>query len=306
MIPSWYDKYKKFIDSSIENYLNDYLSFDNNLWFDEFREAVIYSSKWGKRIRAILAIEFYLIFSWKNFDDLSIDDDIIKYAIAIELLHSYSLVHDDLPCMDNDTFRRWNLTTWKKYNETIATLVWDMLNTISMEIVSSLWNTRLSNYFSNSVWYKWMLWWQVLDIYYEKFPWRLTLEYLNQIHNQKTWALIDSSIVWWIYLAQSDFDIREDLLKNDLEEFLDNYDDFWYNVWLAFQIKDDLLDVEWTNEETWKSVWDNENKWYVYFLWIEKTKKELNNIIDKLFKKSELLKSEKIDFSIKYIAIRKK
>ncbi len=306
MIPSWYDKYKKFIDLSIENYLSDYLSGDNNLWFDEFKEAVLYSSTWGKRIRAILAIEFYLIFSWKSFDDLSFDDDIIKYAIAIELLHSYSLVHDDLPCMDNDTFRRWNLTTWKKYNETIATLVWDMLNTLSMEIVSNLWNKKLSSYFSNSVWYNWMLWWQVLDIYYEKYPWKLTLEYLNQIHNQKTWALIDSSIVGWIYLAQEYFDSRDDWLKKNLDIFLDDYNDFWYNVWLAFQIKDDLLDVEWTKLETWKSVWDNEKKWYVYFLWLDKTKDELNIIIDKLYKKSELLNSEKIDFLIKYIAIRKK
>lgn len=306
MIPSWYDKYKKFIDLSIENYLNDYLSVDNNLWFDEFKEAVLYASRWGKRIRAVLAIEFYLIFSWKSFEDLSIDDDIVKYAIALELLHSYSLVHDDLPCMDNDTFRRWNLTTWKKYNETIATLVWDMLNTLSMEIVSNLWNKKLSSYFSNSVWYNWMLWWQVLDIYYENYPWKLTLEYLNQIHNQKTWALIDSSIVGWIYLAQELFDLRNDWLKSNLDIFLDDYNDFWYNVWLAFQIKDDLLDVEWTKQETWKSVWDSENKWYVYFLWLDKTKDELNNIIDNLYKKSELLNSEKIDFLIKYIAIRKK
>ncbi len=306
MIPEWYNKYKNLIDNSITNYLNSYFIDENNIWLDEFKEAVIYSCKWWKRIRSILSLEFYLIFSWENIDDLDLNSDIIKYCIALELLHSYSLVHDDLPCMDNDTFRRWELTTWKKYSDTIATLVWDMLNSIAYELVWTINNKKLTQYFSNSTGFKWMLWWQVLDIYYEKNPWKLTFEYLNLIHNKKTWALIDASIVWWIYLAEEFFNEREDVIKNKLDDFLNNYDDFWYELWLAFQIKDDLLDVEWTLIETWKSVWWDENKWYVYFLWLEKTKEELNKVIDSLFNKSELLNSEKIDFIIKYIATRKK
>ncbi len=306
MLPSWYDKYKLFIDKSIEIYFLNYFENTNNLGFDEFKEACVYACKWWKRVRAILALEFYIIFSWKKFEEIHYEDDITKYLIAIEILHAYSLVHDDLPCMDNDTIRRWELTTWKKYNETTATLVWDMLNTLSIDLVNSIWSQKLTSYFAKSAWFEWMLWWQVLDLYYERNSWQLTYEFLKLTHDKKTWALIDASIVGWIYIAEKIFADREDILKQNLDLFLNDYNDFWYNVWLAFQIKDDLLDVEWTAEETWKSVWSWEKKWFVHFLWLEKTHKELNRIMDSLFLKSELLHSEKIDFLLKYIATRKK
>jgi geranylgeranyl diphosphate synthase type II len=210
-----------------------------------------------KRIRSILAIEFYLIFSWKKFRDLSFDNDIIKLCIAIELLHSYSLVHDDLPAMDNDIYRRWQLTVWKKFWETNAVLVWDLLNSMSYEIISSIKNSQiLSNYFWKAISIKWMIWWQVLDLFYEKNPDKLTLKNLIEVHNKKTGALIEFSIISWILLARLD-------LKNNIKKFFE----FWRKIWLAFQIKDDLLDVEWSFKETWKSVWDWENKWFVYFMW---------------------------------------
>lgn len=307
MLPSWYEKYKNFIDDSITDFLENEFSQERNYWLDEIKEATIYSCKWWKRIRSILALEFFIIFSWIKFESISKSDDIVKFLIALELLHSYSLVHDDLPCMDNDDFRRWELTTWKKYNDTTATLVWDLLNSLSLQLVWEINNSKLTSYFWKAVWIKWMLWWQVLDIFYEKNPWRLTLEYLKEIHDKKTWALIDSSIVWWIYLANEYFDKRQDLeTKEKLNIFLDEYNDFWFNLWRAFQLKDDLLDYEWTFEETWKSVWDNEQKWYVYFMWMEKTKEELWILIDKCFNLSNYLWSEKIDFLIKYIWTRKK
>lgn len=307
MIPSWYEKYKNFIDNSINNYLDNYFLSNNNLWFDNFKEAVFYSVKWWKRIRSILALEFYIIFSWLKFEDIKTSDDIVKFLIALEFLHSYSLVHDDLPCMDNDEFRRWELTTWKKYNETIATLVWDLLNSLSLQLVWEINNSKLISYFWEAVWFRWMLWWQVLDIFYEKNPWKLTFEYLKEIHDKKTWALIDASIVWWIYIANELFENRTDIeTKEKLSNFLDEYNDFGFNLWRAFQIKDDLLDYEWTFEETWKSVWDNEQKWYVYFMWIDKTKQKLWLLIDKCFYLSSFLWSEKIDFLIKYIWTRNK
>lgn len=307
MLPNWYNNYKELVENSIKKYLDSYFEWENDFSYDIFKEAVYHSVKWWKKIRSILALEFYILFSWKKFSEIKYWDDILNYCIWIELLHSYSLVHDDLPCMDNDDFRRGELTTWKKYNDTNATLVWDLLNSMAGEIVWKINNKKLTSYFWEAIWIKWMLWWQVLDIFYEKNPWKLTLEYLKKTHNRKTWALIDSAIVWWILIADEDFNLRTDFQKiNSLNDFLENYWDFGFDLWLAFQIKDDLLNVEWTFKELGKPVWTDEKKWFIYFMWAEKTREYLNETIDSCFKLSEKLNSEKIDFIIKYIAVRTK
>lgn len=298
MLPSWYNEYKTLIDESIIKYLDEYFSrWELSNWLEEFKESVYYSVKWWKRIRAILALEFYLIFSKKDIKDIKFTDDIISYCIALEMLHAYSLVHDDLPCMDNDELRRWQPTVWKKYSENTATLAWDLLNSMSFEILSNLDNDidirMLLSYFWRSVWLYGMLWWQVLDIYYENKPKELDLDRLIDVHNKKTWALIESSIVWWIILSSN---------VDNIEKYIS----FWKKIWLAFQVKDDLLDVEWTTKETGKSVWDWEEKGFVYFMWIEKSKKYLNDLIsDCLWIISEL-HSEKLNFLVWYIWNRNK
>lgn len=304
MLPAWYNEYKQLIDNSINNYLIAYFEWEKNNWLNIIKEATIYSCKWWKRIRAILALEFYLIFSKKNFSQIKYEDDIINFCIALELLHAYSLIHDDLPCMDNDEYRRWELTTWKKYSENTAVLAWDLLNSLAFEVLSeieNIWNySVLINYFWKAVWLKWMLWWQVLDLYYENNSKELTLENLIEVHNKKTWALIEVSVLWWIILSIPHPNL---LLK---EKELEKYLDFWKKIGLAFQVKDDLLDVEWTFEETGKSVWDWEEKWFVYFLWVEKTKKYLDDLIIDSKEIISELKSEKLDFLVSYIWSRKK
>ncbi len=292
MLPTWYNEYKILIEKSINNYLIDYFKGEKNKWLDVTKEATFYAVKWWKKIRPILALEFYLIFSWKDFEDIRESDDIIKFCIAIELLHSYSLVHDDLPAMDNDTHRRWELTTWKKYSEVNGILVWDLLNTLAFEVISEINNIKLIKLFWEAVWFKWMLGWQVLDLFYENNPNILTLENLIEIHNKKTWALINISIIWWILLSWNDWKIKK-------------YSEFWKKLWLAFQVKDDLLDFEWSFEETGKSVWW-ENKWFVHFMWLDNTKTYLNNWIWECLELSKNLKSEKIGFIINYISTRKK
>lgn len=299
MLPNWYIEYKSLIDNSIERYLTQYFESEKNPWLDIIKEASIYACSWWKRIRSILAIEFYLILSWKKFSEISSSSDIIKFCIALELLHAYSLVHDDLPAMDNDEYRRWELTTWKKFGETNAILVWDLLNSLSFEALSEVWNNTIIKYFSNAVWINGMLWWQVLDIFYENNPDKLNLDNLIETHNKKTWALIKISILWWLILANK---TREDRLsKADIKK----YEVFWEKIWLAFQIKDDLLDVEWNLEETGKSVWW-ENKWFVYFIWLEKTKKYLDDLIWDCKDIISELKSDKLDFIVEYVVTRRK
>lgn len=295
MLPNWYDEYKKLIDNSINKYLLEYFSNEKNNWLDLLKESALYSVKWWKRIRSIFALEFYLIFSWNNLDNIKYNSDIIKFCITLELLHAFSLIHDDLPSMDNDELRRWKPTVWKKYWEDTAILVWDMLNSMAFEI---LWNIKQSDnilkIFWEAVWIKWMLWWQVLDLYYENNPDKLTLNNLIEIHNKKTWALIECSIIWWLILSwKSNIDFKI-------------YKEFWKKIWLAFQVKDDLLDVEWTIEETWKSVWDWEEKWFVYFMWISETKNYLNDLIIDCKKIIWDLKSDNLNFLVNYIWNRKK
>jgi geranylgeranyl diphosphate synthase type II len=301
MLPNWYTEYKKIIDNSVKNYLTEHFKSEKNPWLDIIKEASLYACKWWKRIRSVLALEFYLIFSNKTFEGIKNNSDIIKLCIALELLHWYSLVHDDLPAMDNDILRRWEETVWKKYWEANAILVWDLLNSLSFEVISEIWNISLIKYFWKAVWINWMLWGQVLDLYYENNPQKLNLENLLEVHNKKTWALIEISILWWIIIAN--LWLKKDNKKNKSEIL--KYKEFWEKIWLAFQVKDDLLDVEWSFEETGKSVgW--ENKWFVYFLWIDETKKYLNKTIEECSEIIKPLASEKLDFIVDYIANRKK
>lgn len=298
MLPNWYGEYKDFIEDSILKYLDNYF-WNNDLWapLNEFKESIYYSLKWWKKIRAIFALEFYLILSWKKLKDLDVEDDIVKFCIALESVHAYSLVHDDLPAMDNDIYRRWELTTWKKFWEANWVLAWDMLNTFWFEILSQINDKNnaieLIKILSNSIWFFWMIWWQVEDLYYEKNFLELDLDKLSSLHNKKTWALIKTSILGWVILSW----------KN---EYLKNIEKFAENIWLSFQIKDDILDVEWTLETTWKSV-GGEIKGFVYFHWIEKSKE----ILEKLtFESLEILKNfennNKLMFLTEYIRDRSK
>jgi len=302
MLPSWYIEYKNLIDSSVEKYLTEYFNSEKNPWLNQIKQASLYACKWWKRIRSILALEFYLIFSNKKIEEIKKSDNIILFCIALELLHAYSLVHDDLPAMDNDILRRWEKTTWKKFWETNAILVWDLLNSLSFEVLTDIWDISLIKYFWKAVWINWMLWGQVLDLFYENNPEELNLENLIETHNKKTWELIKISILWWIILANLDLDKDNKINKIDILK----YWEFWEKLGLAFQIKDDILDVEWTKEETGKSVWDSEEKWFVYFLWSKETHKYLDKLI--LDSKNIIweLNSKKLNFLVEYIWNRKK
>jgi geranylgeranyl diphosphate synthase type II len=130
-------------------------------------------------------------------------------------------------------------------------------------------------------------------MYYEINNSDITKKDLDSLHNKKTWALIKSAIIWWAILAwSSDEEIRK------LEKF-------WTNLWLTFQIKDDLLDVEWSSKETGKSVWW-ENKWYVYFLWLDKTKQELDRLTKENLNLIKDYNSEKLNWLVDFIKNRKK
>ncbi len=145
---------------------------------------------------------------------------------------------------------------------------------------------------SSSIWFYGMLWWQVEDLYFEKHEKELNLDILKKLHAKKTWALIKASILWGV------------LLSEKLDDF-DKFAKFSDNIWLAFQIKDDILDVEWDPNDTWKNKrW--EEKWYVHFLWMEKSKKMLWELIEDSLIQISNLKDEKLNFITNYIWNRNK
>jgi geranylgeranyl diphosphate synthase type II len=303
MLPSWYGEYRDLIEKNIFSYLDKYIEKNNsNNWLETFRNVLFYANQGWKKIRSLLALEFYLCLTWSDINQIKENDDIIKIAVAIELLHAYSLVHDDLPCMDNDEYRRGLQTCWKKYWEYNAVLAWDLLNTLAYEILSDMDNSEhaieVIKLLSSHTWFNGMIWGQISDMFFELDTEKLSYSDLIELHNKKTGQLIKASVLCWIIAAWK-------------SHKTDEFKRFWEKIWLAFQIKDDLLDVEGTFEETWKSVglrdgWEFEQKWFVYFMWIQKTKIELESLIIDCKNVANKLWSEKLEFLVEYIANRKK
>ena len=295
-LPKWYNEYKDLIEKNIDTYLSRYLALPMSKPLEDFKEVISYGFSWWKKLRSILALEFYLSLTWKHISDIKIDDDIMKVCIALESVHAFSLLHDDLPCMDNDELRRWELTVWKKYGEYNGVLAGDMLNTICFEIISDIKDAKISQsiskLISHSVWFYGMVWGQIEDIYFENNVSELDISLLSDLHAKKTGKLIQASILSGVMLSWEVANI-------------DVYWDFGKKLWLAFQIKDDLLDVEGTPEETGKSVgW--EEKGFVYLIWVDATRKILWDVISECHAIAKKLWSEKIDFIVDYVENRKK
>lgn len=195
----------------------------------------------GKRLRPILVIATYEIFG-KNINKC------IPYAVAIEMVHNFSLIHDDLPGIDNDDFRHGKPTNHKKFNEATAILAGDgLLNqayiVISEDLIKSeseeLKNKlKVFNEFSTAV--DRMIAGEYIDTEYEGK--QITDEYLEYIHKNKTGALLKLCVRMGAILANAN--------EKDLEK-LTKYAE---KIGLAFQIKDDILSEEGNEEILGKSV----------------------------------------------------
>lgn len=195
----------------------------------------------GKRLRPILVIATYEIFG-KNINKC------IPYAVAIEMVHNFSLIHDDLPGIDNDDFRHGKPTNHKKFNEATAILAGDgLLNqayiVISEDLIKSeseeLKNKlKVFNEFSTAV--DRMIVGEYIDTEYEGK--QITDEYLEYIHKNKTGALLKLCVRMGAILANAN--------EKDLEK-LTKYAE---KIGLAFQIKDDILSEEGNEEILGKPV----------------------------------------------------
>ncbi|MDS0527871.1 polyprenyl synthetase family protein [Clostridium sp. SHJSY1] len=276
------DNYKKDIEEYLVNYFDNKGTY-NKLIYD----AASYSlNLGGKRIRPILLILSYNLYkgNYKN---------VLPMAGAIEMIHTYSLIHDDLPAMDNDDLRRGKPTNHKVFGAGIATLAGDAL--LNEAIISMLdfslkngENALLaSKEIAVAAGAEGMIGGQVVDILSETKE-SISEDELNYMHSKKTGELIRSAIVAGAILA--------DAPKEDIQKL----DEYGKKLGLAFQIKDDLLDAIGSVEKLGKNAQKDmeKNKCnYVTMYGIEKceilSKKltcESINLLNELTKDADYLK----------------
>jgi len=223
----------------------------------------------GKRLRPMLMKETYELFGGK--------DDIIKpFMAAIEMIHTYSLVHDDLPAMDNDDYRRGRKTTHVVYGEAMGVLTGDALLNYAFETAASAFSIypeksleigKALQILAGKAGVYGMIGGQVVDVMSEGQT--ISKEVLDFIHELKTAALIECAMMIGAVLAgaaEADVKKMEQIAKN---------------VGLAFQIQDDILDVTSTAEVLGKPVLSdekNEKTTYVTLVGLEQAKRFVESI----------------------------
>ena len=234
-----FNEMKKEINEFLVNYFSNKGTYNKVIY-----DSASYSLNiGGKRIRPILMLLTYSMYkeNWR---------DILEFSSVIEMIHTYSLVHDDLPCMDDDDLRRGKPTNHKVYGENIAVLAGDTLLNEAMNLMMkfSLKNGEKSlvaaEKIASAAGPDGMIGGQVVDIINEGK--KISEDELKYMHMKKTGALIKVSIVSGAILGEA----PEDDIKK-LEKFGEN-------LGLAFQIKDDILDVIGSTEKLGKNVLSDE------------------------------------------------
>ena len=218
-----------------------------------------------------------LIFASSEINSSLEHDSVITLAASIELMHTYSLIHDDLPCMDNDDIRRNQPSNHIKYGEANAVLSGDALQALSYEIIcndiylSDNNKVKALKLLSQACGKNGMVLGQHLDIENENNLTKTDQENLDHIHQLKTGKLIECSILFG--------QINNDL--NDSE--LQNFKSFSRKLGLAFQIIDDVLDVTESSENLGKnnnSDIKNNKDTYVDIIGIEPSRARAKSLIE--------------------------
>ena len=236
-------------NSEYLEYITRYLSESCFIWPNEPQQILFESIRYsllagGKRLRPVFTFEFCRMCGgqWRKA---------VEFAAAVEMIHTYSLIHDDLPCMDNDDYRRGKLTNHKVYGEAIAVLSGDALltsafNTIIRAAYTPETKVRAVEVLSACAGEIGMVGGQVLDILSEER--QCTQQEVLDIQRRKTGALIKAACVLGV-LAGGGTAAQ----VHASETFADH-------LGLAFQIRDDMLDVIGDAKELGKAVGVDENK----------------------------------------------
>ncbi|CAM3943655.1 polyprenyl synthetase family protein [Bacillus cereus] len=257
---------KTFVEEKLVSYANE-LQCPNVL-----REAMAYSLEaGGKRLRPLLLFATLQAFGKER--NLG-----VGAACALEMIHTYSLVHDDLPCMDDDDLRRGKPTNHKVFGEAMAVLAGDGLLTYAFQVImayeqkeiSAEKKVRLVLELAKAAGPEGMVGGQVADM--EAEGKQLTIDELEYIHKHKTGKLLEFAVLAGSILSDATEEQEEKLLA------------FAKYIGLAFQIRDDILDVEGTEEEIGKPIGSdvsNEKSTYTTLFTLDRAKDILEDTIAK-------------------------
>lgn len=255
-----------YIEDKIESYLPKEEGYQKTIF-----EAMNYSLRaGGKRLRPILLMEAYKLCQGQG-------EDFVPYSVAMEMIHTYSLIHDDLPALDNDDLRRGKPTNHIVFGEAMAILAGDaLLNTAYETMLNAAFkhprpelSLRAAYEISRGAGIYGMIGGQVVDV--ESEDKKINKDKLDYIHMNKTAAMIVGSVRAGAILAGIDEDRLESLTK------------YAENIGLAFQIVDDILDIEGDEKLLGKRVGsdlDNDKSTYPSLLGISESKKIVENLIE--------------------------
>ncbi|MFI3237342.1 MAG: farnesyl diphosphate synthase [Lachnospiraceae bacterium] len=260
----------KEIEVILENHLPTDMSFQKTVG-----EAMNYSVRaGGKRIRPMLMQEIFIANGGKS-------KALESFMTAIECIHTYSLVHDDLPAMDDDDYRRGVLTTHKKYGEAMGVLAGDALLNYAFELVAGAFGlvpeseyikvVKAFEILSRKAGVFGMIGGQVCDVEAEKAQVVLDKDQILYIHEHKTAALIQASMMIGGVLAGCD------------DAYIDKLERAAYDIGIAFQIQDDVLDITSTFEELGKPIGSDEKnnkQTYVSIYGLDHAKSEVERLSD--------------------------
>lgn len=228
----------------------------------------------GKRLRPMLMWEVYQLFGGKG-------KLVEPFMAAVEMIHTYSLVHDDLPAMDNDEYRRGRKTTWKVYGEGMGILAGDGLLNFAFETAMKAFDNASDSLermqavaealrvLARKAGIYGMIGGQTADIEAEEQTNPLTTEQLLYIHENKTAALIQASMMIGAILAGAS------------EKSVSRMEQCAYNIGIAFQIQDDILDVIGDSKELGKKVGSdalNHKQTYVTINGLENSQKDVERL----------------------------
>lgn len=235
-------EYKKIIQENLEKYFEEYKkdsSYSSIIW-----DSMAYTTLLdGKRLRAIMCLEIA-----KNFG-ISIEHA-MPLACSLEIMHAYSLIHDDLPCMDNDDLRRGKPTNHKVFGEAIAVLAGDALISFGAQLIIDKINApsdiklKIVNEYLKTAGALGIVAGQVADIEAENK--NIDIENLKYIHKYKTGALFKCSMLFGAMLAQ---------VKSEIIEKIEKYAN---NFGILFQVYDDIIDCTLSTEEIGKTAGKDE------------------------------------------------
>ncbi len=277
----------------VSNRLNELLSENmSSIVLDAMQYSV---ENGGKRIRPILAIEFSKVCNG-NFSAA------LDFGCAVEMIHTYSLIHDDLPCMDNDDMRRGKPSCHIAYGEDNALLAGDALLTEAFTTLSNTKSVNAENivravsYLSSFAGINGMVGGQVLDLQFEKC--KPTVDEILKMYSLKTCGLIKAACVLGCLTAN---DYNEQKIKASI--------DYAENLGIAFQIQDDILDIEGDSASLGKPVGSdekNDKSTIVKYFGLEKSKELVKEYTNKAISALSIFENTEELEKLAYMLVNRK